>query len=747
MALTVLSIGIILTITPVLNGLDNLDDARLNQVASNYAQSKIEEIRSLPYEDVGFPSSTPSGVLSPTESVNLQGVQFTVATEVEYVGSATPGFTVVAGGGDGVPGAFDSGIDYKRVTVRITDDSGGMAPIIYNTIVAPPNLGAHEGLSNIIITMSRYEPVGTPTTPTNPYPTTCITRQGSLTQTFNGSTDATHTYLGVAPNDDLATDPDYYYEVGLGATCDQQDAMTGWRVMPTSLGATLVHVAPTATANAAVELYKPATLEVTVTDEYAGLITLAPITLTVDNGVTVDSYLSTDLSVYDPLTGTFTITNFDGSPMVPGYYDVTADAAGYLKAEQLSVETPSGYPAVLTEAITLQIIGGSGTTTTLLPTTTTTTLATTTTTAATTTTTTAVTTTTSAVTTTTTLPPTTTTLPPTTTTLPPTTTTTVATGATETFTAGNGVAAMDWASYTGYIMYSAESVHTRWTNPSTDPYWSNSNNFIAVYYNNGWYYDYNDGSTQFTPRSTDVLVASINAASDTRTMLAGTNTTVSGIQAGYASGNLDIIPNWWSGAYNSGEWGVTGTSFTRWAPPVGGSTIVTWTVDVEDWLGWDINGATVTFDGGSLTAPQSAITDAYGDVTIDLIDGDTLTMTVTSPYGHQSYSTSVFISGNGALSVTLSRPSGYGGIRFINGASVPIDHVGYGPWGTSALDLTPVKLNSAGQATVATWPGWWSTAGYCADNSVNYTKTRYIADQYEVDFVDISNEYDWWDPC
>ena len=65
MALTVLAIGIVMTIAPVLSGLDTLAEAKVNQVAANLGQAEIERIRSLDYADVGFPGSSPAGVLTP----------------------------------------------------------------------------------------------------------------------------------------------------------------------------------------------------------------------------------------------------------------------------------------------------------------------------------------------------------------------------------------------------------------------------------------------------------------------------------------------------------------------------------------------------------------------------------------------------------------------------------------------------------------------------------------------------------
>jgi Tfp pilus assembly protein PilV len=52
MALTVLSVGIVMSIAPVISSLSILTDAKLNQVASNLGQAEIERIRSLDYADV-----------------------------------------------------------------------------------------------------------------------------------------------------------------------------------------------------------------------------------------------------------------------------------------------------------------------------------------------------------------------------------------------------------------------------------------------------------------------------------------------------------------------------------------------------------------------------------------------------------------------------------------------------------------------------------------------------------------------
>ena len=72
----------------------------------------------------------------------------------------------------------------------------------------------------------------------------------------------------------------------------------------------------------------------------------------------------------------------------------------------------------------------------------------------------------------------------------------------------NGVALEESdASTSGYLMYSEESVHTRFSdNP---PHSDNCDHVIGVRYNSGWEYDTNGAFYSFTPRSTDHLIAAV----------------------------------------------------------------------------------------------------------------------------------------------------------------------------------------------------------------------------------------------
>ena len=127
----------------------------------------------------------------------------------------------------------------------------------------------------------------------------------------------------------------------------------------------------------------------------------------------------------------------------------------------------------------------------------------------------------------------------------------------------SGIAATDSRGGTGYIMYSIESVHNRFS--SNPPHAESADHLIAVVYENGqWMYDNNSALYAFTPLVTDRLVAEVDFSNDTATLLVGQSTLVNGINAGYVSGDLVITPNVWTSSPSAadGEFGVEGTSIT-----------------------------------------------------------------------------------------------------------------------------------------------------------------------------------------
>ncbi len=123
----------------------------------------------------------------------------------------------------------------------------------------------------------------------------------------------------------------------------------------------------------------------------------------------------------------------------------------------------------------------------------------------------------------------------------------------------DGINGTDAANGTGWIMYTAETVASRFA--SSPPSFGNvADHLVAVVYLGGtWRYDTNTNYVPFTPRASDRLVAEVNFGADTALMLEGTSGSVNGIASGYVDGDLNILPNRWNGGTNSGEFGATGS--------------------------------------------------------------------------------------------------------------------------------------------------------------------------------------------
>ena len=132
----------------------------------------------------------------------------------------------------------------------------------------------------------------------------------------------------------------------------------------------------------------------------------------------------------------------------------------------------------------------------------------------------------------------------------------------------SGVASKDGYVGTGYMMYSAESVHDRFAGAVIS---SNADHYLTVIYQNDqWSYFNNETLLPFTPRPTDILVASVEfngettANPDVNTIqdLQGTEGTVHGIASGYAEGNLVFVASQYNGGSSQGEFDVLGDTFT-----------------------------------------------------------------------------------------------------------------------------------------------------------------------------------------
>ena len=166
-----------------------------------------------------------------------------------------------------------------------------------------------------------------------------------------------------------------------------------------------------------------------------------------------------------------------------------------------------------------------------------------------------------------------------------------------------GVAAFDSRSGTGYIMYSEESVHTRFA--STPPSQWNADHLIAVVYvNEQWFIDNNEFAlVPFTPRKNDRLLAEVDFGANTVTSLEGINTITNTISAGYISGDLLVTPDVWGGDPDDGEFWIQGTEVTvegsnptieilEGPPP---DSIITYNDPLFTWTASDPDGSVLNF--------------------------------------------------------------------------------------------------------------------------------------------------------
>ena len=355
-AVTILMIAIMMSMQPMMAAMIRVADARTLTISENLAQAEVESIRSLRYQDVGSPGYTPSGVLPRTRTVNIEGRDYRVDIEVTYQGSIS-GLDVIAQGGDGVQGTWDPGVDYKVAKVTVTPSDSSSPPVVMETLVAPGNIGAHEGIANIRVTLAKYEPFE----PSDlDYPSLAI--QSSPALPIRSGTQLEQQVFAAIPE---------------GAYVVSMDAANGWLIHPADTAAGLLNVTATAglLTETTVRVYRPARLVATITNADTG----QPVPEARIRLVHVPSGAQTD---YAP--GEHTV-----SGLMPDAYDITISAAEYFSYSATSVNIPGDYPdpdhllnvalvpvppPTTTTTTTTTTIPGATTTTTLPPPTTTTTL-------------------------------------------------------------------------------------------------------------------------------------------------------------------------------------------------------------------------------------------------------------------------------------------------------------------------------------------------------------------------------------
>ncbi len=132
---------------------------------------------------------------------------------------------------------------------------------------------------------------------------------------------------------------------------------------------------------------------------------------------------------------------------------------------------------------------------------------------------------------------------------------------------GRGIAVDDAATGTGFVMYSEQSLFSRFgissASSSFGVHPSNAEHLVAVRYHAGnWQYNTNYVWVNFTPATGDRLLATIDFDADKMSSLKGTSGNLMGMESGFEFGDLRFKANSWDGSYNLGEFQVTGSYFT-----------------------------------------------------------------------------------------------------------------------------------------------------------------------------------------
>ncbi|MBU0618837.1 type II secretion system GspH family protein [Patescibacteria group bacterium] len=122
-----------------------LGDSRARLTARHIAQAKIEEIRNLPFDDVGTVGGIPPGIITQSETAMRNGLNYVSRTSVIYIDDEFDKLAPV----DLLP------IDYKRVRVEVSWSGlfASKRPVVALTDITPRGIESTTGGGTIRITV------------------------------------------------------------------------------------------------------------------------------------------------------------------------------------------------------------------------------------------------------------------------------------------------------------------------------------------------------------------------------------------------------------------------------------------------------------------------------------------------------------------------------------------------------------------------------------------------------------------
>jgi hypothetical protein len=275
----------------------------------------------MPYEDVGISGGSPPGTLQASTPTAVGGITYTIARDVIYVDDPALG----------QPRTY---VNYKKVTIIVTPQTGRGKPYTATTLVAPPAIGAIAGKSTIVATVIDAltdQPVqGAPVT---------ADLSTSPAQTRATGSDGKVVFAGLEPSAVSSTDPKYKYRLTVGLP-------PPWVTHPDSVPAVAQqHLAPSQTWSTTLKVFKQATIVVNLRDAQTGQL------ITERSGVQVTTPAPNPVSeVQEGTSGTYTFTEIGDKAIQPSEssFTVVAQADCYT-SQQIQRPVPTGYPSNTTE--------------------------------------------------------------------------------------------------------------------------------------------------------------------------------------------------------------------------------------------------------------------------------------------------------------------------------------------------------------------------------------------------------------
>jgi prepilin-type N-terminal cleavage/methylation domain-containing protein len=303
---------------------------RQKTVAQQLAQDQVEWIRQLDYTtEIGIPGGNPNGVIPATRPITVRGVSATMTTDVDWVNDPTlASYSAVA--------------NYKKVTVSIKSNRNNAVLTTIVTFVAPPGRAPFGGLNNAVINVNVQDMglIGN-----NSLPGVLINLGTGPSAPLSDTTDSAGlvTFPGLTANP--STGSQAFYDL----TATKSGYIT-YVADRSPLSPAHLQVAPSETAGRTIRMYKPATINVALTNSsgnpYIGAAT-----------VKVTSPLLALTQTYSTSTGSLVVTAFAGDPVVPGDFTIRAfTPTGNLCASPVARYVPDNYPTVMSSTYTLQLL-------------------------------------------------------------------------------------------------------------------------------------------------------------------------------------------------------------------------------------------------------------------------------------------------------------------------------------------------------------------------------------------------------